>query len=41
MVRREGVGGWRSTLIEAKGKEDGMECLLREDQEGGQNLTCK
>ena len=37
LVKQEWVGGWRSTLTEAKE----MDHLQRGDWEGGQHLKCK
>jgi hypothetical protein len=35
------VGGWGSTLTEAKGRRDGMGELQKGNQEGGQHLKNK
>jgi len=34
VVSQECVDGWRSTILEAKGREDGMRGLQRGDREG-------
>jgi hypothetical protein len=43
-VRQEWVNGWKSTLLELKGKGErgnGMRGLWRGNQEGGYHLKCK
>jgi hypothetical protein len=43
-VRKEWVSGWRSTFIEAKGREErenGMEDLWRGNWKGEYHLKCK
>ena len=41
VVRQEWVGRQRSTLLEAKGRGNGMGGLQRGDWEGGHQLKCK
>ena len=36
-----GVGGWKNTIIEAKGRGNGNGSLWRGNQEGGYQLKCK
>ena len=40
MMRREGLGEWRGTLLEAKGRGNGMRGLQRGYWEGRQHLIC-
>ena len=37
-VRQAWLDGWRNTLLEAKGRRDGMGELQREDREGGKTF---